>query len=152
LVRRHAGKRISAPQASADCEYGKQHDREASARADPGREPNRPAGGIRGRGECRRLLSALDTLSRGGDRAALTLQPAARGRPAMLSQETLDQYRRMTGIERLKLSLKMTEENIPAFFVGSPELIERRFELLKRENDARNRNMLTAIARTRKQP
>jgi hypothetical protein len=39
----------------------------------------------------------------------------------MLSQETLDQYRRMTGIERLKLSLKMTEENIPAFFVGSPE-------------------------------
>jgi hypothetical protein len=46
----------------------------------------------------------------------------------------------------------MTEENIPAFFVGSPELIERRFELLKRENDARNHNMRTAIARTRKQP
>jgi hypothetical protein len=80
------------------------------------------------------------------------LQSEAKGQPAMLSQETLDQYRRMTGIERLKLSLKMTEENIPAFFVGSPELIERRFELLKRENDARNRNMLTAIARTRKQP
>ena len=70
----------------------------------------------------------------------------------MLSQETLEQYRRMTGIERLKLSLKMTEENIPAFFVGSPELIELRFELLKRENDVRNHNMRTAIARTRKQP
>ena len=70
----------------------------------------------------------------------------------MLSQETLDQYRRMTGIERLKLSLKMTEENIPAFFVGTHQVIERRFELLKRENDARNHNMLTAIARTRKQP
>ena len=34
----------------------------------------------------------------------------------MLSQEILDQYRRMTGIER-------------------------RFEILKRENDARNRTM-----------
>jgi len=45
----------------------------------------------------------------------------------MLSQETIEQYRRMTGIER-------------------------RFELLKRENDARSRNMLTAIARTREQP
>lgn len=44
----------------------------------------------------------------------------------MLSQEILEQYRRMT-------------------------CIERRFELLKRENDARNHNMLTAIARTRKQ-
>ena len=49
-------------------------------------------------------------------RAALALQSVARGRPAMLSQETLDQYRRMTGIER-------------------------RFEILKRENDARNRTM-----------
>jgi hypothetical protein len=86
------------------------------------------------------------------DGPTFALKPVAKGRPAMLSQETLEQYRRMTGIERLKLSLKMTEENIPAFFVGSPELIERRFELLKRENDARNRNMLTAIARTRKQP
>jgi hypothetical protein len=38
-----------------------------------------------------------------------------------LSQETLDQYRRTTGIERLKLSLTMTEENISALFVGSPE-------------------------------
>jgi hypothetical protein len=126
-------------------------DRTVNGTSTSGR-PVEVAGGIRGRGACRRLLSALDTLSRGGDRAALTVQPAAKGRPAMLSQETLDQYRRMTGIERLKLSLKMTEENIPAFFVGSPELIERRFELLKRENDARNRNMLTAITRTRKQP
>ena len=49
-------------------------------------------------------------------RAALALQSVARGRPAMLSQEILDQYRRMTGIER-------------------------RFEILKRENDARNRTM-----------
>ena len=69
----------------------------------------------------------------------------------MLSEETLEQYRRMTCVERLKLSLMMTEENIPAFFGGSPEVVERRFELLKRENDARNHNMRTAIARTRKQ-
>ena len=86
------------------------------------------------------------------DGPTFALKPVAKGRPAMLSQETLEQYRRMTGIERLKLSHKMPEENIPALFVGSPELIARRFELLKRENDARNHNMLTAIARSRKQP
>ncbi len=67
----------------------------------------------------------------------------------MLSQETLERYRRMTPGERLALALRMTEENIPALFEGSPDIVNRRFELLARENDARNRNMLTAIARTK---
>jgi len=67
----------------------------------------------------------------------------------MLSQETLERYRRMTPGERLTLALRMTEENIPALFEGSPDIVNRRFELLARENDARNRNMLTAIARTK---
>ena len=39
----------------------------------------------------------------------------------MLSPEALEEYRRMTNIERLKLSLKMTEESIPALFRGNPE-------------------------------
>ncbi len=67
----------------------------------------------------------------------------------MLSKETLERYRRMTPGERLALALRMTEENIPALFEGSPDIVNRRFELLARENDARNRNMLTAIARTK---
>ena len=70
----------------------------------------------------------------------------------MLSQETLESYRKMTPGERLELALRMTDENIPALFDGSPALVDRRFELLKRENDLRNHNMLTAIARTRKKP
>ena len=67
----------------------------------------------------------------------------------MLSQETLERYRRMTPGERLALALRMTEENIPALFEGGPDIVNRRFELLARENDARNCNMLTAIARTK---
>ena len=67
----------------------------------------------------------------------------------MLSPETLEQYRKMTGMERLKLSLQMTEESFPAMFRGTPEEVDRRFELLRKENDERNLNMMTAIAKTR---
>lgn len=70
----------------------------------------------------------------------------------MLSRETLERYRRMTPGERLTLALRMTEENIPALFEGRAEVVNRRFELLARENDARNHNMLTAIARTKARP
>lgn len=84
-----------------------------------------------------------------------TAAPAVRGRvrseynTAMLSKETLDAYRRMTPGERLEIALRMTEENLDALLDGPPEIVERRFEMLRRENDERNRNMLTAIARTK---
>jgi hypothetical protein len=67
----------------------------------------------------------------------------------MLSSESLDAYRRMSPGQRLELTLAMIRENTPFLLRGSPEVVARRFELLRRENDARNRNMLTAIARTR---
>jgi hypothetical protein len=67
----------------------------------------------------------------------------------MLSQEQLEHYRRMTPGERISLSLRMTEEQWPQLMSGPPELVDRRFELLNRENDARNRNMLAAFARMR---
>ncbi len=70
----------------------------------------------------------------------------------MLSHETLERYRRMTGAERLQITLQMIRDNTPAMLEGSPEIVVRRFERLRRENDARNRNMLTAIARTLKSP
>jgi hypothetical protein len=70
----------------------------------------------------------------------------------MLSPETLETYHRMTPAQRMKMTLEMIEENWPALFRGPPELVDRRFELLRRENDQRNRRMLTAIARTRKSP
>lgn len=67
----------------------------------------------------------------------------------MLSSESLAAYRRMSPGQRLELTLTMMRENTPFLLRGSPEVVARRFELIRRENDARNRNMLTAIARTR---
>ena len=67
----------------------------------------------------------------------------------MLHPETLEAYRQMTPSERLKLTLEMTRKNTKFLLSGSPEIVARRFELLRQQNDERNRNMLTAIARTR---
>jgi hypothetical protein len=68
----------------------------------------------------------------------------------MLSDETIKQYRRMTLGEKLALVMRMTDENTTALLEGSPEVVRRRFELLRRHNDERNRNMLECIARTRR--
>lgn len=68
----------------------------------------------------------------------------------MLSQESLEEYRRMTPGERLQLALRMTEENLPALLAGRPEVVARRFEILQRENDLRNANMLKAISKSRR--
>lgn len=67
----------------------------------------------------------------------------------MLSRETLERYRLMTSSERLKLTLQMICEETPYLLRGMPEVVDRRFELLRRQNDQRNRRMLTGIARTR---
>lgn len=65
----------------------------------------------------------------------------------MLSEEQLEQYRRMTPGERLALSLRMIEENWPYLMRGTKEEVDRRFDLINRENDERNRNMLAGLAR-----
>ena len=70
----------------------------------------------------------------------------------MLSQETLDAYRRMTPGERLAIALQMTQANLPALLEGTPSVIARRFELLRRENDLRNEAIRRAISRTRERP
>ncbi len=68
----------------------------------------------------------------------------------MLSPETLERYRRMTPGERLALTFELTEESEPYLLHGTPEQVGRKFELLQRENDERNRRMLTAMARTKR--
>ena len=67
----------------------------------------------------------------------------------MLSRETLEEYRKMTSGERLRLTLQMIREATPALLQGPPDVVDRRFELLHRENNLRNRRMLEGIARTR---
>jgi len=66
----------------------------------------------------------------------------------MLSREQLEAYRQMTPGERIALSLKMTAQQWPAMMSGTPEQIDRRFELLNRENDLRNQNVLKTLARS----
>jgi hypothetical protein len=68
----------------------------------------------------------------------------------MMSQETRERYRRMTNAERLKITLEMIREATPYLLEGPPDVVERRFELLRRQNDERNRRMLEGIARTKK--
>jgi hypothetical protein len=70
----------------------------------------------------------------------------------MLSQETLERYRRMSNSERYAITRELIRENTKYLLQGPPDLVARRFELLRRQNDERNQAMLEAIARTRKKP
>jgi hypothetical protein len=67
----------------------------------------------------------------------------------MLSAEQLDIYRRMAPGERLRLTFDMIEENAPYLLRGPLEMVDRRFALIKRENDLRNEALLAAFARLR---
>ncbi|MBL9122526.1 MAG: hypothetical protein JNG90_02760 [Planctomycetaceae bacterium] len=64
----------------------------------------------------------------------------------MLSREALEAYRRMTPDQRLVLTLQAMRESVPYLLSGSPEVVDRRFELIRRENDLRNRRMLERLA------
>jgi hypothetical protein len=67
----------------------------------------------------------------------------------MLSVDALEQYRRMSPSQRLRIVLEMIREETPHLLRGTPDQVDRRFELLRRQNDERNGRMLLAIARTR---
>jgi len=67
----------------------------------------------------------------------------------MVDKHTREEYRRMTTSQRLAITLQMMREDIPRLLLGTLEGVDRRFELIRQENDERNRKMLTAIARTR---
>jgi hypothetical protein len=66
----------------------------------------------------------------------------------MLSRETIEGYRRMTVAERADLVLAMLRDNVPALLAGPQDIVDRRFELLRRQNDERNRTMREYMART----
>ncbi len=67
----------------------------------------------------------------------------------MLHPETLEGYRRMTTSQRLQLTLDMTSANARNLFRGTPEVVERRLQIIRIQNEDRNRRMLTGIARSR---
>ena len=66
----------------------------------------------------------------------------------MLSPETIERYRQMTPSDRLRLTLELQAGNERFLLHGTPDQVRRKFELLERENSARNEAMLTAIARS----
>jgi hypothetical protein len=68
----------------------------------------------------------------------------------MISPETAQCYRRMTPSQRLQLTLEMIREATPFLLQGTPQQVDRRFELLRLQNDGRNRRILEGIARTKK--
>jgi hypothetical protein len=67
----------------------------------------------------------------------------------MLSRESLECYRRMTVAERFRLVEEMIHAETPYLLRGTPEQVDRRFELIRRQNDERNFLVLSAIARSR---
>jgi hypothetical protein len=67
----------------------------------------------------------------------------------MLSPEAAKRLREMSVADRLRLTLQMIDEGLPFLMRGTPEQVRRRFDLLRQENDERNRRILEAIARTK---
>lgn len=65
----------------------------------------------------------------------------------MLSREAIEAYRRMTPSERLALTLQAIRESQPYLFMGSEEVVRRRFERLRQENDERNRHLIAGLLR-----
>ena len=65
----------------------------------------------------------------------------------MLSAESIEQYRNMPLGEKLQLVLQMSQEAEKYLLMGTPAQVDRKFELIRRENDLRNENILKALAR-----
>lgn len=63
--------------------------------------------------------------------------------------ETLERYRRMTISERLQLTMEMIREESKFLVEGPEDVVNARFEQIRRENDDRNQRMLEGIARSR---
>ena len=70
----------------------------------------------------------------------------------MLSPEAIEAYRRMTPNARLALTLRAMRESWPYLFCGSEDVVRRRFDRIRHENDERNANMLARLAAADRKP
>ena len=66
----------------------------------------------------------------------------------MLSDETIERYRRMTVSEHGAIVPEMMQSELPLLTHGPPDVVARKFDLIRRQNDERNRRMLEGMART----
>ncbi|MCR9295591.1 MAG: hypothetical protein NXI32_22975 [bacterium] len=65
----------------------------------------------------------------------------------MLSPETLDTYRRMSPGQRLRLTLDLSHTAWRALLEGPPEVVARRFERLRQENELRDQRITAGLKR-----
>jgi hypothetical protein len=63
----------------------------------------------------------------------------------MTHDETLQRCKAMANAERAAISCQLIRKNWGALVLGPKKVVDRRFERINAENDARNRNTLTAI-------
>lgn len=68
----------------------------------------------------------------------------------MLSRETLEAYRKMTPSERLALTLQAMREATPWLLSGPPEVVDRRFELIRRQHDEGNQRIRERLEEVRR--
>ena len=66
----------------------------------------------------------------------------------MLSAKTLEEYRKMTPSERLAMTFAMMRDAGKYLTAGPEDLVDRRFELIRRQNDQRTLNMLVGLAKS----
>ncbi len=66
----------------------------------------------------------------------------------MLSRETLERYRKMTPSERLQLTFELIEQGWQYMYVGTPDEVRRKRELVNRENDLANKRILETLEKT----
>lgn len=66
----------------------------------------------------------------------------------MLSKESDEHYRNLPLGEKLRITLEMCKRHDACLLVGTKQQVERKFELIRRENDLRNENMLAVLRRS----
>lgn len=68
----------------------------------------------------------------------------------VLSPETLESYRQMTPGQRLRLALDLSDSAWSAAIAGPPEIVAKRFEKLRQQNDLRNQRICAALIRSKR--
>ena len=63
----------------------------------------------------------------------------------MISKEALEAYRQMTPGQRLELTFAATKQALEVMLEGPPDVVAKRFQRIRDENEARNRALRETI-------
>jgi hypothetical protein len=65
----------------------------------------------------------------------------------MISREAIEAYRKMGPERRLAITLEACQREMPALFLGTPEVVRRRFALLRKQNNEFNERLIARMNR-----